>query len=173
MAHPRLNRSLFSRYSRRARYVYLKLLLMPDTPSRVARGLGAGVFAGFLPIIPVQTITAVSLASLLRGSVVVAAVGTWVTNPVTVAPFYAAFFYLGRALTPYGGHLELPEVWNLKALLAVGLDAGLAALIGGMIIGAIMAPIAYILALKYLARLQNWERRKLRERFVLPPPHTE
>jgi uncharacterized protein (DUF2062 family) len=170
MAVKRLQRTWFIRLIRRLRYYYLRLLLIPDTPRRVALGLAAGVFAGLMPIIPFQSITAIALAWLLGGSKIAAPIGALITNPLTIPPFYAAFYYLGRWITPFGKKAA-PIVWSLKELSHVGMDVILASLVGGLIMAIVIAPITYWFTLRYINRLQAYERRKLRTRFDLTPPH--
>lgn len=158
----RLKRSFLTRVGRRARYIYLRLILLPETPHRVALGLAVGVFFGLLPVIPFQTILSVLLAYILKGSKAAAALGTWVTNPLTIPPFYALFYYLGRALTPFGRGTDLPEGWKFSDLMNLGADMALAALFGGLMLAVIMAPLAYMFTFKHIGRLQTWEREKLR-----------
>lgn len=172
MAHPRLNRSVLAIIGRRIRYIYLRILLVPHTPRKVAKGLAAGVLVGCLPIIPFQTPVSMITAWACRGSLIAAAAGTWVTNPLTVAPFYAAFFYIGRALTPFGHKAHLPNLMDFHQLIATGAEVAVATIIGGAIVGLICAPITYWLTLNYIGRLQAYERRKLRERFGLPTPNS-
>ena len=170
MARRRLTRGLLTRALRRIRYYYLRLILIPDTPRRVAMGLGVGVFIGFLPIIPFQTVAAITLAWAFRGSLVAGAAGTWVTNPATVPVLYPVFFYIGRWLTPFGHNAQLPDGFDIKDLASFGGDVIMASLAGGVVLGLIFGPIVYFIALKYIDRLQAWERRKLRIKFALHPP---
>jgi len=170
MAVKRLQRNRLIRLLRRLRYYYLRLLLIPDTPRRVALGFSVGVFFGLLPIIPFQSVAAIAFAWLLGGSKIAAPIGALITNPLTIPPFYAAFYYLGRWLTPFGKKAA-PIIWNLKELSHVGMDVILASLAGGLVMAVLIAPITYWFTLRYINRLQAWERRKLRERFELTPPH--
>lgn len=124
-----------------------------------------GVFVGLTPTVPFQTMIAVPLAWLLRGNLAAAAIGVWITNPLTMPFFYTAFFLLGRTLTPYGHGIELPLHWNVNHILEVGLDVGLAALFGGMIMSIVFVPLTYFLTFKYVKRLQEWERAKIRRKF--------
>ena len=160
MVRRRLNRTFFQKLWRRVRYLYLRVILLPDTPRSVALGLAAGVFAGMLPIIPFQTLAALAVAWPLGGSKIAAAVGTWVTNPITVPPLYAAFYYLGRALTPFGYDGPIPQVETLKDFLEMGTDLALAGLVGGLVFAVILAPLTYFLVFRYIDRLQAWEREK-------------
>ena len=157
---------------RRTRYYYLRLILLPDTPHKVALGLAIGIFVGLTPTVLLQTMIAVPIAWLLRGSKVAAAIGVWVSNPLTIPPLYAAFFYVGRMISPFGRQTSLPPNWTVHDLMVAGGDAALAGIIGGMAIGVVAAPLMYWLVNKYIDRLQAWERRKLRERFDLSPPHS-
>ena len=64
---------------------------------RVALGAAIGVFCGFL--IPLAQIAgAAVLALLLRANLPVAAVATFVTNPVTFAPIFVLAYKTGSAL---------------------------------------------------------------------------
>jgi len=128
-----------------------------------------GVFVGLTPTVPFQTMIAVPLAWLLRGNLAAAAIGVWITNPLTMPFFYTAFFLLGRTLTPYGHSIQLPIRGNFDQILELGLDLGLAALFGGMIMGIVVVPLTYFLTFKYVKQLQEWERAKIRRKFDFSP----
>ena len=169
MALRRLNRGFVETLVRKARYFYLRLILLPDTPHRVSLGLAVGVFVGLTPTVPFQTILAVPIARLVRGSMIAAAIGVWITNPLTIPLFYPAFFFLGRALTPYGQAVQLSALNEGQDLLVLGTDAVLAGIFGGLVMGVILAPLTYLLAFKYVDRFQAWERARIRQRFGLSP----
>jgi uncharacterized protein len=170
MAGRRLKRTLAARLLRRVRYFYLRLLLLPDTPQRVASGLAAGVFVGMTPTIPFQTVLSIILAWMVRGSKVAAALGTWVTNPLTVPILYPLFYAIGRVVSPFGKHTQLPSKWGLEEIWSIGTEMALASMIGGLVMALILTPVAYFVTLKYIGRLQAWERRKLRSKFDFSPP---
>ncbi|MDY6851378.1 MAG: DUF2062 domain-containing protein [Thermodesulfobacteriota bacterium] len=169
MALRRLNRGFFEKLVRTVRYFYLRLILLPDTPHRVSLGLAVGVFVGLTPTVPFQTILAVPISRLVRGSMIAAAIGVWITNPLTIPLFYPAFFFLGRALTPYGQAAQLSALNEGQNLLALGTDAALAGIFGGLVMGIILAPLTYLLAFKYVDRFQIRERARIRQRFGLSP----
>ena len=60
-----------------------------------ARGLAAGLFCGCYPFFGLQMLLSVALASLLRGNHLLAAAGTWVSNPFTYVPLYWFNYQLG------------------------------------------------------------------------------
>jgi uncharacterized protein len=75
-------------FKRAIRYVVHRMRRLPDQPHRVARGMFAGFFVGFLPLPGLQFLAAWGAARLVRGNVLAALLGTFNTNPVTT-PFFA------------------------------------------------------------------------------------
>jgi len=53
-----------------------------------AKGLAIGVFSGCFPFFGLQTLIGVFFAKLARGNIVLAAIGTWISNPFTYIPLY-------------------------------------------------------------------------------------
>ena len=74
------------------------LLQQEGSPGQRSRGLAAGVFAGCFPFFGLQTLLGVVLASLLRGNRILAAAGTWISNPFTYLPLYWFNYTLGKRL---------------------------------------------------------------------------
>jgi uncharacterized protein (DUF2062 family) len=108
---------------------------------RVAAGLAIGAF--FSIMLPVgQALAAVAVAFAARANLPAAALGTFVSNPLTVAPLYAAAYATGAAVL--GLPLELPE----KDLAAVGKPL----LVGAALIALALAAAAW-LAVEALWRL--------------------
>ena len=56
------------------------------SPGHRARGLAAGVFTGCLPFFGLQIVLGVALAATIRGNRILAAAGTWISNPLTTLP---------------------------------------------------------------------------------------
>jgi uncharacterized protein (DUF2062 family) len=75
-------------FKRATRYVVHRMRRLPDQPHRVARGVFAGSFIGFLPLPGLQFLAAWGAARLIRGNVLAALLGTFNTNPLTT-PFFA------------------------------------------------------------------------------------
>ena len=53
-----------------------------------AKGLALGVFSGCFPFFGFQTLIGVFLAKIAKGNIVLAAIGTWISNPFTYIPLY-------------------------------------------------------------------------------------
>lgn len=130
------------------RYVYLRIMRIQASPYSIAMGLAVGVFAGLLPVIPLQMALALTLAFLFKGSKLAALLGTWISNPLNVVPQYMACYYLGRAMLPF----ELPpiETVNLDAaqMLHMGWAFLAAMLSGGLLLALPAACITYVLTFK-------------------------
>ena len=53
-----------------------------------AKGLAIGVFSGCFPFFGFQTLMGVFFAKIAKGNIVLAAIGTWISNPFTYIPLY-------------------------------------------------------------------------------------
>ncbi|MBL3703741.1 DUF2062 domain-containing protein [Sulfitobacter sp. BDSS02] len=73
-------------WTRAALYVKHRLRRLPDTPERIARGIGAGVFTTFTPFYGMHFIVAAIVAKLCRGNILAALMGTFFGNPLTYVP---------------------------------------------------------------------------------------
>lgn len=86
----------------------------------VARGVGAGLFAAFLPL-PMQMIFAVIVALCVKGNILVAALCTWITNPITFIPLNFFIYEVGSWIL-YGKykniHIE-PIGWHGTNILEI------------------------------------------------------
>ena len=71
---------------------------MKASPHRVAAGLACGVAIGLTPLYGLQFVLAALLAALMRGSVVVSLIGTFIANPWTIPVIWLVSFEIGDAL---------------------------------------------------------------------------
>lgn len=129
------------------RLQYLRLLRLKASTHNIAMGLAVGVFVGCLPVIPFQTIVAVVMAFIFRGSKVAAALGTWVSNPVNMIPFYTMLYYIGCLVMPVTAHFD-PHHLELEAMLQQGWEIVLVMFTGGILIGIPAAFVTYILTFR-------------------------
>jgi len=104
-----------------------------------ARGLAAGVFTGCYPFFGLQIVLGVALASLVRGNHLLAAAGTWISNPLTSLPLYWFNYQVGSwLLGPGPGFPSLDQIkegalWDLGAAFSSRL------LLGSTLVGLISA----------------------------------
>ncbi|MEX0588023.1 MAG: DUF2062 domain-containing protein [Cyanobium sp.] len=80
---------------RRLRQLLAWLWHQEGSHGQRARGLAAGLFCGCYPFFGLQMVLSVALASLVRGNHLLAAAGTWVSNPFTYLPLYWFNYQIG------------------------------------------------------------------------------
>lgn len=129
------------------RFQYLRLMRQSASSHALAMGLAVGVFVGFLPIIPFQTVVSLALAFVLRGNPVGAAIGTFVSNPLNVIPFYAMLYWVGGLLWHTSVAFD-PTNLGMARMLELGLDFFLVMCLGGVVLGIPAAFITYVLTFR-------------------------
>ncbi|KAB7627632.1 DUF2062 domain-containing protein [Alkalilimnicola sp. S0819] len=105
----------------------------------VAGGVGLGLFVAFIPL-PAQMLLAAAAAILFRANILIAVSAVWITNPLTIPPFFWLCYRVGVrvlgeheqriAFEPSLGWLwtEATHIWQplLTGSLLVGSIIGLA-----------------------------------------------
>ena len=127
-------------------------------PRYVAMGMAVGIFVSATPTIPFQTIVAVALAFIMRGSKAAAALGVWLSNPITFPVFYLASYKIGAVLFGISTNTNIAGQ-PASDLLKLGFDISLAAMTGGIIIGIILAIGAYIITYKIVGKIRSREKK--------------
>jgi uncharacterized protein len=158
----RLRRTSLSRLIRLA---YLKLLRLKDKPEVVAKGLAVGVFTGCFPFFGMQSLLALLLATVVRGSKVAALAGTWISNPFTSVPIYIFNYKIGKLLLGIE-NTDLPPLTleSFAAFKELGSTFAVALLTGSFVVGLILGVITYFYGLAILERLhaRTIRRRRIR-----------
>tara|TARA_Y100001978_G_scaffold163045_1_gene149698 strand:- start:1002 stop:1439 length:438 start_codon:yes stop_codon:yes gene_type:complete len=127
----------------------LSLFLQQNgSPIFNAKGLAFGVFSGCFPLFGLQTLIGVFLAQIGRGNIVLAAIGTWISNPFTYLPLYFFNYKLGALLLPKSKNIILDPVlikedfwgqgWFFTSRLVLGSS------LVGLFLGITFGFIAYI-----------------------------
>jgi uncharacterized protein (DUF2062 family) len=130
----------------------------------VARGFAAGAFTGVMPLFGVQTILAMTLATVARGNPFAAALSTWISNPLTFVPLYMVNFKVGQILLGTQQlELRLAPDMTFPAVLQLGVDCLVTLTIGCVAVGIPAAGIAYLLGFG-LAKRWRSNRRRSRDR---------
>ena len=142
---------LWNKIARLSRYTYLRIVRITAPAESIALGLALGVFAGALPFLSLQMIIAVSLALLLRASIIAAALGTWWSNPFNWAIVFPLFYLLGKVFVPVDvPHLSITEFIHLPLLelLQRGWQWLLITTLGGVIAGIPLSVATYFVTLR-------------------------
>ncbi|HEY5704278.1 MAG TPA: DUF2062 domain-containing protein [Terrimicrobiaceae bacterium] len=122
--------------------------------ARFAAGCAIGVFFSMMPM-PFQMLGAALIAFLARVNIPAAIACTWISNPLTTAPFLLAQYKLGSLIIGQAPANEPPV--DVLALLS---RAPLPLLVGALVSGIIFSFGTYPLALK------GWD--WFKERFLQP-----
>ena len=122
-------------------------------PHFVAMGLAIGVFISITPTIPFHTVLAVSLAILLRGSKVAAALGVWFSNPVTAPIFYWGSYKLGMYILGNRAPFDV-KYESILELLDLGMDVTIAMIAGGIILGILPGIASYFITRKIITTIR-------------------
>jgi uncharacterized protein (DUF2062 family) len=147
-------------FQRTVRYHWLKFKRLQGDPRKLAWGMALGVFIGITPTVPFHTILALTLAPLLRISVVTAYLGIWVMNPLTMGPLYYAAYKVGKLLLAQHRPV-IPAVLDFQSRLEILWHNGLALQLGGIIIALPPAILSYFLTLWVVQRYRQQKARKL------------
>ena len=100
------------------------------SPFQRALGFGVGIFSGCFPFFGLQTLMGVFLAKMFKGNSILAALGTWISNPITYVPLYFFNYRIGSLLLNTKsdivdvGHITTNELWSqgwyLSSRLLIG-----------------------------------------------------
>ncbi len=104
-----------------------------------ARGLAAGVFCGCFPFFGLQTLLGIALATVLRGNHLLAAAGTWISNPFTYVPLYWFNYQLGCRLLGNGSRWPGGEALSHQAVWQLGSEVASRLLLGSSLVGLVSA----------------------------------
>ena len=122
------------------------LLKQSGSPFFNAKGFAIGVFSGCFPFFGFQTLIGIFFAKLAKGNIVLAAIGTWISNPFTYIPLYyfnykvGSIFYNTSSYKIIEKSLVIDDLWkegrifSLKLLLGSSCVGFVLALICGSIV---------------------------------------
>ena len=125
-------------------------------PHFVAMGMAIGVFVAATPSIPFQTAIAVALAFILRSSKAAAAIGVWLSNPITFPVFYLASYKVGGLL--FGISVAYDSGGEPVDILKLGAEVTIAAVTGGIIIGLCLAVATYFITRKIYTKIRSCDK---------------
>lgn len=153
---------MIEKLKRFIRYWYLRLVRIQASPQNIARGLAAGVFVGLLPVLPFQTIIAIALAFVVRGSKIAAALGTWVSNPLNWVPVYMMFYYVGKAVVPFDVPAFDPSQLEMAQMIEMGWKFFIVMMVGGLVVATPSAVVSYFIAFKGVSVYRAKRKARLR-----------
>jgi uncharacterized protein (DUF2062 family) len=129
----------------------------------VVPAFAIGLFIAFMPF-PGHTLTGALLALAFRVNIPVAAIATWVSNPVTMFVMYPSAYQLGRTLLAEPDrHVSFAMSWDWVTHTFVTIWQPM--LLGCLILGAAAAIVGYVvLDLLWRSSIANYKTRKQNSR---------
>lgn len=169
-------------------YIRHRLHRLPDTPQKIARGIGVGVFTTFTPFYSLHFVVAALLARMINGNILASLLATFFGNPLTYIPIgvislKTGHFLLGTEFDEnvdkslvdkfFGAASDL--VTNLWALVSSAEadwsnlslfynEVFFPYMIGGIMPGIIAGTTAYYLSLPVISTYQKRRRAKLKKK---------
>jgi len=136
---------------RKLKQAYYTLLMLDDTPHRIALGMALGVFIAWTPTIGFQTLLVIPLTWLTRANRVAGVIGVYLSNPFTIVPMYWLAYKVGALMLQETlTFREFREIVSLgrgdawgHALVSLGTELLLPVCAGGLILGAVTAVVGY------------------------------
>jgi uncharacterized protein (DUF2062 family) len=148
-----------------AQKTYARFLKIRGRPRQIALGLALGLFVGMTPTLGIQTPIALFAASVLKWNKISAALGVWITNPLTAPFVYGLTYLVGKEALGIATSPQLSDEFSIGAFRAIvertpEIFAALTA--GGVILGLPVAVLGYYLSYPVLERYQERIKSKIR-----------
>ncbi len=154
-------------------FIKFRVLHVDDSPHRIALGLALGILVAYMFPFGFHIILVTLLAFIFRANKFVALTSVWISNPFTFIFIYYPNYILGRAVLGVLGLTHAGEVTDASAIfnetLSFGnfitsfytlqfwsslgsflIQTGFETLIGGLLIGSILALAGYVAAVKFI-----------------------
>ncbi len=123
-----------------------------------------GVFVAFMPF-PGHVLAAVFGSLLIRCNIPVAAVSTFISNPLTIGPMFYFSYRVGASLLgiePGSFAIELSLAWLGSTFMSIWQPL----ILGSVLVGTISAVIAYVfLDVLWRFSIGNYKSRKRNDRY--------
>ena len=107
-----------------------------------AKGLAIGVFSGCFPFFGFQTLLGVFFAKLAKGNIVLAAIGTWISNPFTYIPLYYFNYKVGSIFIRNSNNITIDRNLDINDLWEQGSIFSIKLLLGSSFVGLLLASIS-------------------------------
>jgi len=100
---------------RKLKTIYRYLSQSSRDIESLSRGVGIGLFIGFLPLLGLQIVLALLFAGIFNANRLVASLGTLITNPITSIPLGMFSVAVGNAILPgesVGRFTDMEITWT-------------------------------------------------------------
>ena len=153
-------RRIFLNLIKRIRKFISWLWNQEGSPFQRALGFGVGIFSGCFPFFGFQILMGVFLSKLFKGNTILAAVGTWISNPFTYVPLYYFNYRVGSLLLNIDKnivdftHITTNQLWSQGWYLSSRLLIG--SICVGLVTGVIGGLCLYFSLKKFSRKTKNY-----------------
>jgi uncharacterized protein (DUF2062 family) len=143
---------------------YRKFLKLRGDPREIALGFALGLFIGMSPIMGFQMVIAAAVAAFLKWDIISAAMGVWITNPLTAPFIYSLTYFVGSKIYGTSNVFKLPDeitVPVVKAILAKSPGIFYSLTIGGIVLGIPLAVAGYFISYRLVSRYRDDLKKKM------------
>ncbi len=126
---------------------------MKTSAHSIALGCSLGIFIGFMPIIPFQAITVITLAFVFRANKIAAFTCTFISNVANVVPFYTMLYMVGSLFMPFESVRFDPGLmaeFDIRVMLDQSWRLLVVMMLGGVIMGVPSSIAMYFISLKII-----------------------
>ncbi len=127
-------------------------------PREIALGFALGIFVGMSPTYGFQIALGIFLAALFKWNKISAAVGVWITNPVTAPFIYGGTYYLGASVLGIDSSFSAESMFSVSFVTEFIKNTPLifaTLMLGGILVGMPLAVISYFVSYALLKRYQE------------------
>ena len=188
MEKPMANRKLIRFIKPIIEFVEFRVLHIDDSPERIAGGVFAGVLIAYTPLIGLHLLIGLFVAMIFRVNKFATLSFVWISNVFTLIPIYYPSYLLGRKiLNIFGKEPEMslneilrvfrgvlreldvssiidPAFWDSLRHLFTRVGAEL--FIGGILIGTVVATLAYQITVKSIKRHRQRPKGRLKRKLL-------
>jgi len=140
---------------RQGKLMLLRLLRLRAQPDEIAKGFALGIFIGMTPTFGFQMLIAIFFALLLRENKIAAAIGVWISNPITAPFIYAAEYETGRFMLGME-HVHLHINFSPETITQFGYDLLVPMCVGSVVYGVLLSAVAYAVVLRMVPSMKTW-----------------
>jgi uncharacterized protein len=141
------------------------LLHLDDPPQRIALALAVGVFISCTPLLGLQTLVAIVVATVFRLNRAATVTGVWVNLPWFTPVVYGAALTVGGWILPDPG--ETRDAWvayfmsrpfglRWQDLMTLLEELSTALLVGSTVVGLAAAMVTYVVAVSFISARRRY-----------------
>lgn len=143
---------------------YRKFLKLRGDPREIALGFALGLFIGMSPSMGFQMVIAAAVAAFLKWDIISAAMGVWITNPLTAPFIYSLTYFVGSKIYGTSNVFNIPDeitVPVVKEILAKSPGIFYSLTIGGIVLGIPLAVAGYFISYRLVSRYRDDLKKKI------------